>query len=65
MVEPTPITYRMLHEHAAGMALSAEFFEISGIDPDAPVVCNCNWDGGHEPTCDIVAANELLMGKRS
>jgi hypothetical protein len=60
MNEPTPITYRMLHDHAAGMGLSAEFF---GIDPDAPVVCNCNWDEGHEPSCDIVAANRLLMGK--
>jgi hypothetical protein len=24
---------------------------------DAPVECNCHFDEGHEPTCDIVAAN--------
>lgn len=54
-----PITYRMLHEDAAGMGLCDEFFTISGIDPNAPVKCNCYWDAGHEPHCDIVSANEL------
>jgi hypothetical protein len=49
----------MLHEHAAGMGLCPEFFEISGIDPDAPVTCNCNFDEGHEPNCHIVAAHFL------
>jgi len=57
--EPTPITYRMLHEDAAGMGLCGEFFAVSGIDPDAIVSCNCNWDSGHEMRCDIVAANAL------
>ena len=59
MPEPNPITYRMLHEEAAGMGLCAEFFQISGINPDAPVVCNCKFDQGHEPTCDLVSANDL------
>lgn len=59
MIEPNPITYRMLHEEAAGMGLCPEFFTISGINPDAPVTCNCNFEEGHEPTCDMVAAFEL------
>src|SRR4051812_21639399 len=59
MTEPSPITYRMLHEDAAGMGLAPEFFVISGINPDAPVVCNCQWDEGHQATCDIVAAHTL------
>jgi hypothetical protein len=58
-VEPNPITYRMLHEDAAGMGLAEEFFTVSGINPDAAVKCNCNFDEGHEPACDIVAAHEL------
>lgn len=65
IVEPNPITYRMLHEDAAGMGLCPEFFEISGIDPEAPVVCNCKWDAGHEPTCDIVAAMKLRRKRES
>jgi hypothetical protein len=64
MIEPTPVTYRMLHEDAAGMGLCDEFFEINHIDPDAIVTCNCNWDAGHEATCDMVAANRLLMGRK-
>lgn len=59
MIEPKPITYRMLHEECAGMGLCPEFFAISGINPDAPVVCNCKWDSGHEPTCDLVYAHKL------
>lgn len=59
MIEPNPITYRMLHEHAAEMGLCAEFFSINGIDPDAPVECNCNFDEGHEPGCYLVHANFL------
>jgi hypothetical protein len=65
MNEPTPVTYRMLHEDAAGMGLCAQFFHISGIDPDAPVVCNCEWDEGHEQTCDLVAANDLRQKRES
>lgn len=42
-----PITYRMLGKVAP--------------DPDAPVVCNCQWDAGHEPTCDIVLAHEYRV----
>lgn len=57
--DPNPITYRMLHDDAAGMDLCPEFFAISNIDPDATVTCNCNWDAGHEPHCNIVAAIEL------
>lgn len=60
-----PITYRMLHEDAAGMGLCAEFFAVSGIDPEAPVKCNCAFDEGHEAHCDLVAANELLRRLRS
>lgn len=59
MVEPRPVTYRMMHEYCAGMGLCPEFFTISGIDPDAMVKCNCNWDLGHEPHCDIVTAHEV------
>lgn len=57
--DPNPITYRMLHEDAAGMGLCPEFFTISNIDPEAAVTCNCNWDAGHEPNCDMVAVFEL------
>lgn len=59
MIEPNPITYRMLFEDAAGMGLSDVFFIISGLDPDATVVCNCDWDGGHQEGCDIVSAHNL------
>ena len=62
--EGCPITYRELHEEAAGMGLSDEFFKVSNINPDAPVKCNCKFDGGHEPTCDIVTAHELLEKKK-
>jgi hypothetical protein len=61
MIDPKPITYRMLHEDAAGMRLCDEFFERSRIDPNAPVVCNCDWDGGHQPLCDLVAANAFMQ----
>lgn len=36
---------------------------IKSRTPDAPIKCNCKWDGGHESTCDIVAANAYLMCK--
>lgn len=65
MVEPNPITYRMLYEDAAGMGLCDEFFTISGINPDAPVRCNCKFDEGHEAACDIVAAHELRRKRES
>lgn len=64
MIEPLPITYRMLHEDAAGMGLCDEFFAVSGIDPDAVVKCSCHFDAGHEPHCDIVAARELRVKRR-
>jgi hypothetical protein len=57
--DPEPITYRMLHEDVAGVGLSEEFFTLNHINPDGPVLCNCAFDEGHEPTCDIVAANAL------
>lgn len=57
--DPNPITYRTLHEEAAGMGLCEEFFKISGIEPDTPVRCNCKFDAGHESHCDLVAAHEL------
>lgn len=60
-----PITYRDLHEEAAGMGLCADFFKVSNINPDAPVECNCKWDAGHEPTCDIVAAHALLAKRQN
>lgn len=60
MNEPTPITYRMLHEHFAGYGLNETFFTLSKIDPDAIVRCNCNFDNGHEINCDIVGANQCL-----
>lgn len=60
--QQSPVTERMLHEDAAGMGLDDLFFAISGINPDAPVKCTCKWDDeGHEPHCDIVAANKLLF----
>jgi hypothetical protein len=60
-----PITYRDLHEEAAGMGLEARFFTISGIDPDAAVKCNCAFDAGHESHCDIVLANEILRRRNN
>lgn len=59
MNEPNPITYRMLHEDVAGMGLCDEFFRVSGIDPDAVVTCNCEFNNGHELCCDMVAVAEL------
>jgi hypothetical protein len=50
MVEPNPITYRMIGK-------------LDVPDPDAVVVCNCRWDEGHEPTCDIVEANRIILGR--
>lgn len=26
-------------------------------------LCNCNWDGGHEPHCAVVAAHDRAMRK--
>lgn len=49
----------MLHEAAAGYNLEDSFFRINNIDPDMPVRCNCKWDNGHEPTCQIVEAHAL------
>lgn len=60
-----PITYRDLHEEAAGMGLCDDFFKVSNINPDDPVKCNCKWDAGHEPTCDIVAAHALLAKRQN
>lgn len=60
MNEPNPVTYRELHEYCAGYGLEHTFFEISGIDPEAPVRCNCKFDSGHEPHCDIVLANRIM-----
>jgi len=59
MIEPNPITYRMLHEHFAGYGLCDEFFSVSNIDPDAVVTCSCRWNQGHEATCDLVAVNAM------
>jgi hypothetical protein len=59
MNDPAPITYRQLHEHAAGMGLCDEFFTTSGIDPDAPVTCSCSFNTGHEPWCDLVYAQHV------
>ena len=59
----SPVTYRELHEDAAGMGLDGSFFAVSKIDPNAPVKCNCNWHEGHEEHCDIVAANRILMSR--
>jgi hypothetical protein len=60
-----PVTYRELHEDAAGMGLDDSFFTISKIDPNAAVKCNCDWDEGHEGHCDIVAANRILMSRQN
>lgn len=62
--DPNPITYREMHEHFAGMGLCAEFFTVSKINPDAPVTCNCEWDGGHEEKCDMVSAHEVMQARR-
>lgn len=61
----SPVTYRELHEEAAGMGLDGSFFAVSQIDPNAPVKCNCNWNDGHEEHCDIVAANRILMSRQN
>lgn len=60
MIEPNPITYRMLHNAAAGYTLSEEFFTTNNIDPNAIVKCNCNFYEGHENWCDIVSAHNLI-----
>jgi len=49
MIEPTPVTYKMIGKDAP--------------DPNAAVVCNCKWDEGHEESCDIVKAHDLLMNR--
>lgn len=48
-----PITYRILFNGDASK------YPL-GVHADDSVVCNCKWDGGHEPTCDLVLAHELL-----
>lgn len=60
----TSLTYRDLHEEAAGMGLDISFFKVSGIDPDAPVKCNCNAANGHGEACDLVFAL-LIETKRA
>lgn len=60
MSAASPVTYRDLHEEAAGMGLCDEFFRVSKIDPNATVRCNCNWDEGHEAHCDMVLANKII-----
>jgi hypothetical protein len=62
---PSAVTYRELHEDAAGMGLDDSFFAVSKIDPNAAVKCNCAWDEGHEGHCDIVAANRILMSRQN
>ena len=64
LVLPLAVTYRELHEDAAGMGFDAAFFAVSKIDPDAAVKCNCDWDEGHHANCDIVAANRILMQRQ-
>ncbi len=51
MVEPNPITYRML-------------FGNSDPRGDSIVTCNCNWDEGHEANCDIVLVWEYIREHR-
>ncbi len=51
MIEPTPVTYRDINRTRQAR------------NPDAVVVCNCIWDGGHEAHCDIVAANRYLRNR--
>jgi len=65
LVLPLAVTYRELHEDAAGMGLDDSFFAVSKIDPNAAVKCNCAWDEGHEGHCDIVAANRILMSRQN
>lgn len=52
MVEPNPVTYRML-----GMTAEVP-------NPDAPVTCSYTFDEGHEPDCDIVKAHDYKMEHR-
>ncbi len=59
------VTYRELHEEAAGMGLNGSFFAVSKIDPNAPVKCNCAWNEGHGEHCDIVAANRILIQRKN
>lgn len=60
-----PVSYRMLHEDAAGMPLDEMFFKIAGVSPDAPVECNCEFNQGHESHCLIAQAHELLAKMNS
>jgi hypothetical protein len=60
-----PVTYRELHEDAAGMGLDESFFAVSKIDPNVAVKCNCDWDEGHHANCDMVAANRILMQRQN
>lgn len=46
------------------MGLDISFFKVSGIDPDAPVKCNCNAANGHGEACDLVFAL-LIETKRA
>ncbi len=61
--EPNPVRYREMHEHAAGIGLDEPFFSISKIDPNAVVKCNCAFDEGHQPHCDIVYANKVMADR--
>jgi hypothetical protein len=65
LVLPLAVTYRELHEDAAGMGIDDSFFAVSKIDPNAAVKCNCDWDEGHHANCDIVAANRILMSRQN
>ena len=49
--DPNPVTYRQLY----GVP--------NGIDLDAAVTCSCVFDAGHEATCDIVRAHDLLAAE--
>lgn len=59
------LTYRELHEEVAGMGLDSLFFSSSGIDPNAVVKCNCEWNDGHHENCDIVMANRILSERNN
>jgi hypothetical protein len=49
----------MLFEDRELQKLDTTYFHEAERNPDSPVLCSCAFDGGHEVSCDIVAANDL------
>jgi hypothetical protein len=56
----SPVTYGMISKSYEDAGLDDPFMERSNITPNMRVKCNCKFYMGHEPTCDIVVAHDLL-----